>query len=47
MKIAGSSGKSPGVRVRGYEKPRGAQKSAEKAGATEGIKSAREGGSAL
>ena len=31
----------------GYEKPRGAQRSTEKAGATEGIQSAEEGGSAL
>ena len=37
LKIAGSSEKPPRARVRGYEKPRGAQRSAEKVGATEGI----------
>ena len=33
--------------VQGYEKPRGAQRSTEKVGATEGIQSAEEGGSPL
>ena len=40
LKIAGSSDTS-------YEKPRGAQRSTEMAGATEGIQSAEEGGSPL
>ena len=39
--------KSPRAWIRGYEKPRCAQKSAEKAGATDGIQSAGEGRSAL
>ena len=39
--------KPPRARVRGCEKPRGAQRSAEKAGATEGIQWAGEGGSPL
>ena len=37
----------PWAWVRGYEKPRGAQRSTEKAGATEGIQWAGEGGSSL
>ena len=47
MKIIGSSEKPPTAQERGYEKPRGAERSAEKAGATEGIQSAGEGGSLL
>ena len=43
LKIAVSSEKSPRAWVRGSGKPRGAQRSAEKAGATEGIQSAEEG----
>ena len=43
----GGAVKPPRARVRGYEKPRGAQRSAEKAGATEEIQSVGEGGSAL
>ena len=44
LKIAGSS---PRAWVRGSEKPRGVQRSVEKAGATEGIQSTEEGGSPL
>ena len=47
MKIAESSEKVLRARVWGYEKPRGAQRSAEKAGATEGIQSVEEGGNPL
>ena len=51
MKIAGSLEKPPRARVRGYEKLRGAlrgaQRNAEKVGATEEIQSAEEGGSPL
>ena len=43
----GSSENSLRARVMGYEKPRGAQRSAEKVGATEEIQSAEEGGSTL
>ena len=47
LKIAGSLEKPPKAWVRGYEKPRGLQRSTEKSGATEGIQSAEEGGSPL
>ena len=47
LKFAGSSEKPLRARVMGYKKPRGAQRSAEKAEAAEGIQSAEEGGSAL
>ena len=47
LNIAGNTEQLPRARVRGYEKPRGAQRSTERAGVTEGIQSAEEGGTAL